>query len=392
MIELGKITIKDAGSVIDSRNKVSRLAKDLSFNAFAANRLATIVSEVARSMVQTKQSSHVTAGIEKQKSEWEVSFGFLTTALPPFELEPYFDEVVVSRGDCSIRAFKYAPSGLEISDDLIARTKETVNALSKEELMKELQNTVKQLDFSKKMIHLEKMSAVGLLTAGIAHELNNPMMGILNYVQYCMEHTPREDKRYPVMKDAEREILRCNSLVSDLVSYSRMEDTEEKGYQLENCSILLEQTLSLLSYRLTESNIQVRQHLAPGLPPVLMNPNQIKQVFLNILSNAADALKPCKTKWIDIRALRDGRFLKIVISDSGPGILPEILHKIFEPFFTMKPTGKGTGLGLSISQNIIKMHGGNLECRSSPGKGASFEISLPLSAKGKSHEKKNTGH
>ncbi|MEW6359329.1 MAG: GAF domain-containing protein [Planctomycetota bacterium] len=230
------------------------------------------------------------------------------------------------------------------------------------------------------LIQAEKLGALGVLTAGIAHELNNPFMAILNFIQYCRKHTPPFDKRHEVLADAETELRRCIGLVQDLLTYSRADGKGEESYQEIEGAEVLDRVLRLLSYRIEREGVAVERDIAGDAPKLRGNLNQIQQVFSNVILNALDALAQAKREEKRLRlGLRgNGGFIRIAVADNGVGIPRENLSKIFDPFFTTKPPGQGTGLGLSVSQNIVKAHGGRIACESEVGKGATFEILLPV--------------
>lgn len=224
----------------------------------------------------------------------------------------------------------------------------------------------------------ERMSAMSTLAAGVAHELNNPMMGILNLIQYCLKHTSEDDLRYPVLQDSEREAKRCADIVKNLMSFSLSGQEGEVEYEKQRVAIIIDRVIKLLSYRTEREHVTVTCHVAEELPEIWIKTNAIQQVVLNIVDNALDALAGCPKKEIYIEAQPEGEFAKILFCDSGCGIAPETQERIFEPFFTTKPVGQGTGLGLSVSRNIVNEHGGSITCESTPGTGAKFKMLLPI--------------
>ena len=227
------------------------------------------------------------------------------------------------------------------------------------------------------LIQTEKMSAMGMMAAGVAHELNNPMMGILNFAQYCSKHTSIEDKRFSVLKDIEQETKRCVSIVQNLLTFSHSRKEKEDEYQKEDFNVIIERVLKLLSYRIRKQNVVVKHNLAEKVPKIFMKADQIQEVILNLLTNALDALEESAKKEIDIEIFPDGEFLQVSVADSGCGIPSENRQNIFDPFYTTKPVGKGTGLGLAIVQGIIKDHRGKITCESEVGSGTRFRILLP---------------
>ena len=232
-------------------------------------------------------------------------------------------------------------------------------------------------EFQSQLIQAEKLSGIGQLSAGVVHELNNPMMGILNYIQYCLKHIPTEDKKYSVLKDAEREINRCTDIVKNILTFSRMEKAGDEGRRKANYSDIIERVLKLLSYRFLREQILVIKDYNEGPHEGWMWADQIQQVILNLINNSIDALKDKNKKEIRISMHNRDKFVKITIEDTGAGIVPDDLSRISDPFFTTKIVGQGTGLGLSISYDIIKKHGGQIMCESKIGEGTKFTILLP---------------
>jgi len=239
--------------------------------------------------------------------------------------------------------------------------------------------TMKQLKTSQaKLIETEKIAALGTMTAGIAHELNNPMMGMLNFIQYCLKHTEKDDRRWPVLQDAERETRRCIDIVRNLLTFSRMEKNEAEDYSSEAIQEIIDRVLKLLAYRIEKENVQISMNIDPEIPNIPVNLSNIQQVFLNLIVNALDALKESPRKELEISIRPYGEVIEINIKDTGCGIKPEDFPNIFDPFFTTKPPGLGTGLGLSVCQGIISKHDGEITCRSSPDNGTEFTVTLPI--------------
>ena len=242
----------------------------------------------------------------------------------------------------------------------------------------ELQTTLDRLKGSAQVMQAGKMGALGTMTAGIAHELNNPMMGILNFVQYCLKHTSPEDRRYTVLQDAESETKRCADIVQNLLTFSRMEQEGEEEYRKVSCKMILDRVLKLLSYRIEKEKVLLTEHAAEEIPAIWVKENNIQQVIFNLIGNALDSVKTREKKEIHVDIRPEGKFVQMTIGDTGYGILPENLEKIFDPFFTTKPVGKGTGLGLSICHSIVESHGGEITCESDVGKGTKIRVLLPI--------------
>lgn len=227
------------------------------------------------------------------------------------------------------------------------------------------------------LIQAEKTSAVGTMVAGIAHQLNNPLMGIINGVQYGLRHTPTDDKRYKSLKLIEESTARCIDIVSSLRTFSQYGDIDEESYRPGHCGVIIDRVLFLTEYRVDGSGITIVKHVGED-PEISMKPNSLQQAFFNLLVNAIDAVEGSERKEISISLERKDGNVEITIEDTGPGIPPGILQKIFDPFFTTKAVGKGTGLGLSTSKNIVDQQGGELRCETRYGSGTKFTISLPV--------------
>ena len=227
------------------------------------------------------------------------------------------------------------------------------------------------------LIEAEKLGALGVFTAGIAHELNNPMMGMLNYAQYSLKHVPESNKAFNVLKDMERETKRCIGIVRNLLTFSRMEKAGAGRFEKVNCSTLIDRVLNLLMYRIEKEKVTVVRSDNDGVPEIEARPDNLQQVFLNLIGNALDALSEVKDKKLGIHTTCSDESVRIEIADNGSGIKKELLTSIFNPFFTTKPVGKGTGLGLSVSRNIIQAHQGKISFQSTPGAGTTFRVELP---------------
>ncbi len=226
-------------------------------------------------------------------------------------------------------------------------------------------------------IMTEKMTALGMMAGGIAHELNNPMMGINGFIEYCLKHTPREDKRHGILKDALRETGRCVDLVRNLLTFSHMGQLEAEGFRRIDCADIFERVSRLLAYRIEKDNIRVLRCIPEECRKIRARGNSLQQVLLNLMTNALDAVHETETKEIRFEVRPAGEWIEIVLSDTGCGIPAEQMKRIFDPFFTTKPVGKGTGLGLSVSRSIIESQGGKIRCESEMGKGTTFIMELP---------------
>jgi two-component system NtrC family sensor kinase len=228
------------------------------------------------------------------------------------------------------------------------------------------------------LVHAGKMAALGELAAGVAHEINNPLTGVLTFSSLLLKRT---DDNHPWKKDLEtivQQTSRCRNIVKGLLDFARQRKPDKRQWDIRS---LIEKTIGLVEKQAPFQNIQIIKEFKADLPMLLVDGDQIQQVFMNILLNAGDAMAP-KGGTLTIKTeARDGT-AEISFSDTGPGISKEHLSKLFDPFFTTKETGKGTGLGLAISYGIIQSHSGEIKVESEEGKGATFRIRLPIETKG----------
>jgi len=226
------------------------------------------------------------------------------------------------------------------------------------------------------LIQSEKMASLGKLAAGVAHEINNPLGGILIYANLLKEEMKQDD---PLHKDLDRiitEATRCKKIVKGLLEFAHQ--TEEK-MELTNVNQRIEQCLSLLRNQSLFHNIKVIKSFDPLLPPVKGDPSQLNQVFTNIIVNAAEAMGGSGELSIKTEGVREEGIVRIEFHDTGCGIPEDVLPNIFDPFFTTKEVGKGTGLGLSVSYGIIvEGHRGHILARNREGGGTTFIIELPV--------------
>jgi two-component system NtrC family sensor kinase len=234
--------------------------------------------------------------------------------------------------------------------------------------------TIQKVEKSKSL-QTEKMAGLGQLVSGIAHELNNPLTSIMGYSQLLLGRrltSPQAADGRLIYQEAER----AARIVKNLLLFARETRPERHAVNLNE---ILERTLALRNYELRVENIELSQDLDPRLPPVIADAAQLQQVLLNLLVNAEQAIRQGTSEGkisICTRLTPHGR-VSFQIADTGPGIPPEIIPRIFDPFFSTKPTGAGTGLGLSITYSIVKEHGGEISVESKPGHGAKFTIELP---------------
>ncbi len=253
-----------------------------------------------------------------------------------------------------------------------------------------IQRTLELEDAQAQLIQSEKMSAIGQLAAGVAHELNNPLGGILGYAQFALEKMKKKgtgefgDKevnsfiRY--LTDIETQARRCKAIVQNLLRFSR--SRRETEFDEVNVNAIIEDTVTFVEHQLHMNQIELKLETDADLPAIQGNGGQLQQVFTNLIINAMHASAPETCITVKSRyspALGEfGGAVELQFIDRGSGIEPENVKKIFEPFFTTKEVGKGTGLGLSVSYGIIKDHGGEIKVDSVIGQGTTFTLILPV--------------
>jgi hypothetical protein len=219
----------------------------------------------------------------------------------------------------------------------------------------------------------DRLAALGMLAAGVAHEVNTPITGISSYAQMLLEETEPSDPHYEILKKVERQTFRASRIVNNLLEFARKRQAEPKPVDL---APLVAECLDLLGDRVSKRRIEVRW--APPAEPlrVMGCDGELQQVLTNLILNAVDAMSETGGRLaVDLEA--SGPTVTLKVADSGPGIAPEKLEMIFQPFYSTKLNRGGTGLGLSISYDIVRRHGGDLRVVSRPGEGACFLVELP---------------
>lgn len=226
-----------------------------------------------------------------------------------------------------------------------------------------------------------KLAAIGEMAAGVAHELNNPMTVIIGTAQLMQRDTDEEIPEADYLNDIICSGLRCKKIVQNLLTFSRQDECPVAPTDLNE---EMERVLSLIRYQINKNKIKIVQNLTPNLPRINVDAHQIQQVLINLLLNARDALDGLeRERVIEVCTLiaRDengSKWLRVTVKDNGIGIEPDNLPKIFNPFYTSKSAIKGTGLGLSVSLGIAEAHDGTIDVESTPGKGSSFTLVLPV--------------
>ncbi len=226
------------------------------------------------------------------------------------------------------------------------------------------------------LIQAEKLAAMGQMLAGVAHELNNPLTAILGASELLRERQGVDDNTKRQLEMTHRQARRAARIVQNLLEFSRPASPQKKTLDL---NVVIDRTLQLQDHSLRRNNVEVEFQAVPGLPPIVGDANQLIQIFLNLISNAEQAIREVRPSGrIQIRLARSGNRVSATVQDDGVGIPLEVLPKLFDPFFTTKRPGGGTGLGLSICMSIVREHGGNIEASSLPAGGAAFTVTLPV--------------
>jgi signal transduction histidine kinase/CheY-like chemotaxis protein len=237
-----------------------------------------------------------------------------------------------------------------------------------------VEEVTEQRRVQERLLQGEKLSALGEMISGVAHELNNPLATVIGYAQLLLEgDLTREMRRVLAVVDSEA--ARCQRIVHSLLAFARRHPPERRPVDV---AALVREAAELVAYGVRSEGIEVQTDLEPGLPAVLGDAHRLQQVFVNILQNARQAMENSPPpRCIRVSGRRAPEGVKLEFSDTGPGIRPEHLTRVFEPFFTTKEVGRGTGLGLSLAYAAVRDHGGGIEARNLPGGGACFAVTLP---------------
>jgi len=225
------------------------------------------------------------------------------------------------------------------------------------------------------LIQSEKLSALGQLIAGVAHELNNPLTAVLGYTQLLQMSPDIDEDVLADLGKIHRQARRAAKIVHDLLIFARQDKALEESVDV---NAVLRRTIELRSYQLRTENVQVVTELSEGVLSTMVNPGQLQQVFLNLINNAQEAMAEDGGGLLKVTSELCGDTILVRFADNGPGLSPKAKQHLFEPFFTTKEVGKGTGLGLSICFGIISQYGGRIWLDDEQTPGATFVVELPL--------------
>jgi two-component system NtrC family sensor kinase len=231
---------------------------------------------------------------------------------------------------------------------------------------------------TRRIMESERLAHIGQLAAGVAHEINNPLQGIVTYSHLLLERATTGNGTRESLEKIVKQANRCRDIIRGLLDFARQRKPEKRPSSVNR---ILEECISLVDNQALFLNIRIVQQLAPDLPRVLMDPSQIQQVFMNMIINAAEAMNGVGQLTLTTQLVPADGAIEVRFTDSGHGIKEEDLDRIFNPFFTTKEVGHGTGLGLAISYGIVQEHKGTITVESQEGQGATFTIRLPVTSR-----------
>jgi two-component system, NtrC family, sensor kinase len=236
------------------------------------------------------------------------------------------------------------------------------------------------VELESQLSQADKLSSIGLLAAGVAHEVNTPLAVISSYTQMLSKQLHGDPQKSGLLEKITRQTFRASEIVNNLLNFSRTSGTEFADVDINK---VISDTLALLEHQFKTSKIQVNSELTDGISPIQGNSGRLQQVFLNLFLNAKDAMPGGGKLTV---ATTNGETVSVKVSDTGSGIAPEHIQRIYDPFFTTKTSPKegqsrGTGLGLSVTYGIIQEHAGKIRVESNAGEGTTFALDFPLSRK-----------
>jgi len=243
-----------------------------------------------------------------------------------------------------------------------------------------MDDITERIELEGQLSQADKLTSIGLLAAGVAHEVNTPLAVISSYTQMLAKQLQGDPQKSGLLEKITRQTFRASEIVNNLLNFSRTSGTE---FADVNVNKVITDTLALLEHQFKTAKVQVRSELTPSISAIQGNPGRLQQVFLNLFLNAKDAMPGGGTLSV---ATGNGEMVSVRVSDTGSGIAPEHIQRIYDPFFTTKTTAKegqnrGTGLGLSVTYGIIQEHAGKIRVESTPGAGTTFALDFPLARK-----------
>jgi signal transduction histidine kinase len=231
-------------------------------------------------------------------------------------------------------------------------------------------------ELERRLVQADKLTSIGLLAAGVAHEVNTPLAVISTYSQMLAKQISGDDQKARLLEKIAKQTFRASEIVNSLLNFSRTSTTDFVDLDLNR---IIEETISLVEHQLNKSGIELQLRLSSPLPKIRGNSGKLQQVFLNLVLNARDAM--AEGGRLTVRTWSEAGFIHAEVADTGHGIAADHIARIYDPFFTTKGIRKGTGLGLSVTYGIVQEHNGIIEVESRPGAGARFRLEFPASAK-----------
>jgi two-component system NtrC family sensor kinase len=347
------------------------------------------LKEFSENIVESIHVGILAADLEDRVESWNSQIERLTgisradavgrrlNQLLPAELCEAIDPAQSANGIQNIYKFVLRPPSGESRDvtlniavaPLISRDAEHIGRLII------FEDITDHAELERRLVQADKLSSIGLLAAGVAHEVNTPLAVISTYAQMLAKQISGDSEKAPLLEKIARQTFRASEIVNSLLNFSRTSPTEFVGVDLNK---VVNETLTLVAHQLANARIEVKLSLDTALPCIKGNPGKLQQVFLNLFLNARDAMENGGT--LAVRSVEQDALVRITVTDSGAGIAQENLTRIFDPFFTTKAAKKGTGLGLSVSYGIVREHGGEIEVDSQLGAGTRFQLSFPAVA------------
>jgi PAS domain S-box-containing protein len=240
-----------------------------------------------------------------------------------------------------------------------------------------LEDVTSRVRLEEQLQQREKLSSIGLLAAGVAHEVNTPLTGVSSYTQMLLGMLPETDPKHALLQKVRRQADRASDIVNNLLNFSRTGGPTE--FTEVDVHRVLDDTLQLLEPQFRRSQIEIAREYSPDLPMAFGNAGKLQQLFTNLLLNARDSIVDAGRVTIATH-VSDDESITVEVRDTGFGIAPENVAKIYDPFYTTKGVGRGTGLGLAISYGIVQEHSGHIAVTSAPARGTTFRITLPTAA------------
>jgi signal transduction histidine kinase len=240
-----------------------------------------------------------------------------------------------------------------------------------------MEDVTQRLRLEEQLQQREKLSSIGLLAAGVAHEVNTPLTGVSSYTQMLLNMLPENDPKHALLEKVRRQADRATDIVNNLLNFSRTGSVTD--FMAVDLHRVLNDTVQLLEPQLRRSHVEIVRDYAADLPPAWGNSVKLQQVFTNLILNARDSIANGNGKiTLATRSAPEDHSVLVEVADNGVGIAPENVAKIYDPFFTTKGVGRGTGLGLAVTYGIVQEHAGHISVSSMPEQGTTFRISLPL--------------